>query len=155
LGDHVDLAGAWIVSIWHRLADGTEYYFVHSFSFVGLEGLWRPAAWMNMFFFSQINYKLDQLLTQQARILSLLTKQGATNMGVKEDVAALVAETERQKTVAASVVSLLNNLTAMMAAAASNTTDPVTAKALNDAVAALKANDDTIADAVTANTPQE
>jgi hypothetical protein len=97
--------------------------------------------------------KVDLLLKQQTQIMSTLNKQGAVDMGIKEDVDALVAETERQKTVADSVVSLLNNLTAMMTTAAANTTDPATAAALNAAVSAVKANTDEIAEAVTTNTP--
>ena len=93
---------------------------------------------------------IDASLSQ---IVNLLTKEGQNIMTVKDDVNALVQEVSNQTTVATSVQTLLSQLTAIIQAQAANTTDPATATALNQAVAAIKANDGAIASAVTANTP--
>ena len=63
----------------------------------------------------------------------------------------LAAEVTRQTTVDGSVVTLLNGLVAQLAKlAAQPSVDPAALQAL---VEAVKANDDTLAAAVTANTP--
>ena len=63
----------------------------------------------------------------------------------------LAAEVTRQTTVDGSVVTLLNGLVAQLAKlAAQPTVEPAALQALVDAV---KANDDSLAAAVTANTP--
>ena len=94
-----------------------------------------------------IESKLDQVIGRQGQ-------EGRTIMSVQGDVAALVTEVTKQTNITAGVSTLLEQLTAMLAAMAANTTDPATAAALSDAVATLTANDGKIAAAVQANTPQ-
>ncbi len=68
------------------------------------------------------------------------------------DLAAVTAEVAKNTTVTGSVVTLLQQLTALIQAIPPST-DPVTQAALDDLVAKLTANDQTVADAVAANTP--
>jgi hypothetical protein len=90
---------------------------------------------------------LDHLNVIQKLVVSL-TLQGSKIMAALD---ALTAEVARQTTVNASVLALLNGLVAKLAAlAAQPTVDPAALQAL---VEAVKANDDGLAAAVTANTP--
>jgi hypothetical protein len=77
----------------------------------------------------------------------LLTKE--SDMAI--DLSALTAEVTRNSDVTASVVQLINNLAAQLAAIPAST-DPVTQAALDNLKATLSANDDAIASAVVANT---
>lgn len=65
----------------------------------------------------------------------------------------ITAEVERNTSVTQSVVTLVNNLAAQIAAIPPST-DPVTQAALDALKTTLTTNDDQIAAAVTANTPQ-
>lgn len=65
---------------------------------------------------------------------------------------ALTAEVTNNTSVTASVVQLLKNLTALIAAIPPST-DPVTQAALDSLTATLTGNDATVAAAVVANTP--
>ncbi len=68
------------------------------------------------------------------------------------DLAAATAEVAKNTTVTGSVVTLLQQLTALIQAIPPST-DPVTQAALDQLVATLTGNDQTVADAVVANTP--
>jgi len=82
-------------------------------------------------------------------MLRSLLKQEA-QMAV--DLTAAKAEVAKNTTVTGSVVTLLQQLTALIQAIPPSS-DPVTQAALDELVAALTTNDQTVADAVTANTP--
>lgn len=100
----------------------------------------------------RIESMLNQLLTQQARVLSLLTKQGVLAMGLKEDVDNLVAEVEENKTVKESVMALLTGMNEMLTNLQGQIADPAAQQALQAAIAALDAQNKELADAVVANT---
>ncbi len=68
------------------------------------------------------------------------------------DLTSLTAEVARNTSVEQSVVTLVNNLAAQIAAIPAST-DPVTQAALDALKTTLSQNDDAIAAAVTANTP--
>jgi hypothetical protein len=68
------------------------------------------------------------------------------------DLTAVTAEVAKNTSVTGSVVTLLQQLTAMIQAIPPST-DPVTQAALDQLVATLTGNDQTVADAVVANTP--
>ena len=68
------------------------------------------------------------------------------------DVTAMTAEVANNTSVTNSVVTLLQNLSALIAAIPAST-DPVTQAALDQLTATLAGNDSTIAAAVVANTP--
>ena len=72
-----------------------------------------------------------------------------TNMAV--DLSSLTAEVTRNSDVTASVVQLVNNLAAQLAAIPASS-DPVTQSAIDGLKALLAANDDAIAAAVVAGT---
>jgi len=69
------------------------------------------------------------------------------------DITALTAEVTNNTTVDGSIITLVQNLSAQLAAIASGSQDAATQAALNALVATLQANDGQIAAAVTANTP--
>ncbi len=81
---------------------------------------------------------VQQLLTQEHTMAISLT--------------AITAEVANNTTVTASVVTLVQNLAAQIAAIPPST-DPTTQAALDALAATLTANDSSIAAAVTANTP--
>jgi hypothetical protein len=68
------------------------------------------------------------------------------------DLTAVTAEVAKNTSVTGSVVTLLQQLTAMIQAIPPST-DPVTQAALDQLVTTLTGNDQTVADAVVANTP--
>lgn len=82
---------------------------------------------------NRIERKLDQLLSGENRIMA--------------DLTGLTAEVARNTTVEGSALALIQGFAAQLAAAG---TDPVKLQALQDT---LKANDDSLAAAVAANTP--
>ncbi len=90
-----------------------------------------------------VNSKLNQLLTEQQNM--------ETTMAI--DFAAANAEIARNTDVVTSVKALLADLTQKIADLKTATTDPATQAAIDALVASLKANDDTAAAAVVANTP--
>ena len=103
----------------------------------------------DLYWWSQDSY--DDLTARLDNInikLNILLKR-ENDMAV--DVSALTAEVTRNSDVTASVVTLVNNLAAQIAAIPPST-DPATQAALDDLKATLAANDDAIAAAVTANT---
>jgi hypothetical protein len=87
-------------------------------------------------------------LSMLVMLRSLMTQEA--KMAI--DLAAVTAEVAKNTTVTGSVVTLLQQLTALIQAIPPST-DPVTQAALDDLVAKLTANDQTVADAVAANTP--
>ena len=101
---------------------------------------------------AQTHAAFQQALAHLNRIEKLviaLTLQGSKNYMALLDN--LTAEVARQSTVDGSVVALLNGLVAQLTKLAGQpVVDPAALQALVDAV---KANDDTLAAAVTANTP--
>jgi len=105
---------------------------------------------MNIFLWTQEEYNglINRLNVITTKLNAIIAKE--TQMAV--DVSALTAEVTRNSSVTASVVQLVNNLAAQIAAIpASN--DPVTQAALDALKATLTSNDDAIAASVTANTP--
>lgn len=96
-----------------------------------------------------INSKLDGL--------NLLMKQGkVTQMGIAEDVAALVKEVETQTTVTGSVEVLLGGLVETIEALKTqlaSSADPAVQAALSSAIAAIESNTSRLSDAVSKNTP--
>jgi hypothetical protein len=91
---------------------------------------------------NRIEQKLDQLLT--------LSQQETSKMAI--DLTALTAEVANNTSVDASIVQLVQNLAAQIAAIPPST-DPTTQAALDALTATLKTNDGGIAAAVVKNTP--
>jgi hypothetical protein len=99
---------------------------------------------------SFINAKLNRIERKLDRLL-VLFQQETEKMAV--DITALTAEVANCTTVDTSIVQLVQNLAAQLAALAAGSTDAATQTALNALVATLQTNDLGIASAVTANTP--
>ena len=95
--------------------------------------------------YKEIDRKLDTLLgiVQQIHYME-------KRMAV--DFTSLTAEVARQTTVDASIVKLLDNVVAALAAIAPSS-DPATQASLDALRATIQANDDAIAAAVVKNTP--
>ena len=98
---------------------------------------------------------IQRIESLRSTVIGLQTKlntisQQETQMAV--DVSALTAEVTRNSSVTASVVQLVNNLAEQIANFPPSD-DPVTQAALDALRNTLVSNDDTIAAAVTANTP--
>jgi hypothetical protein len=96
--------------------------------------------------------RLDTLHANQLVILNKLNVIIGKENTMAVDLSALTAEVARNTTVEQSVVTLVNNLAAQIAAIPPST-DPVTQAALDALNATLTQNDDAIASAVAANTP--
>jgi len=90
-----------------------------------------------------LNEKLNALLSQQA-------KYGAQIM---VDLTAANQEISRNTDVTGSVKTLLSTLTQMVADLKNSTSDPAAQQAIDALVAQLKANDDSLSQSVTDNTP--
>jgi hypothetical protein len=103
--------------------------------------------------------QLDRIDANVKSLLAAITtlKQSVTLLQTEEqqmaiDLNSLTAEVANNTSVTNSVVTLLNNLTAMIKAIPPST-DPTTQAALEALVATLTANDQTAAAAVVNNTP--
>jgi hypothetical protein len=72
-------------------------------------------------------------------------------MALADDVNDLISAVEERKTVGDSVMVLLTELDEMLR---SQVTDPAAQQALQGAIAALKAKNKEVADAIVAHTPQ-
>lgn len=99
-----------------------------------------------------LDSKLDQLLAGQKAILAALTKIIKQEASMALDLTSITAEVQRNTSVTQSVVQLVQNLAAQIAAIPPST-DPQTQAALDALRTTLTQNDDAIAAAVTANTP--
>jgi hypothetical protein len=95
---------------------------------------------------------LQNMRSNQRAMIGML--QTLTNLEVKMtvNIDALTAEIANNSTVQGSVVALLQQLAAQVSAIPPSS-DPVTQAALDALVATLSQNDQTLADAVIANTP--
>lgn len=105
---------------------------------------------MNIFLWTQEEYNglINRLNVITTKLNAILSKESLMAI----DVSAITAEVARNSDLTASVVQLVNNLAAQIAAIpASN--DPVTQAALDSLKATLTNNDDAIAASVLANTP--
>jgi hypothetical protein len=90
-------------------------------------------------------YELDNRLANQRQLLEK----------IMIDLTKLTADVAAQTTVVASAVTLLQNLSAEIAALAAASTDPATQAALLTLQGELEANTATLSDAVAANTPSD
>jgi hypothetical protein len=102
---------------------------------------------------ANVDARLNQLLGGQD---ILKTGQQVLNeMEQKQmvDISAIQAEVTRNNDVANSVKTLIGSLADQIAALKTASTDPQTQAAIDALVGQLKGNDDSLADAVTANTP--
>lgn len=95
---------------------------------------------------------LQTLHANQLVMLGMLRQLLKQETQMAVDFTAATAEIARQTTVDASVIALLNQVVAALAAIPASS-DPATQAALDQIVAGLKANDDAIAAAVVTNTP--
>ena len=91
--------------------------------------------------------RLDRRLSQIARLIL----NSEHDMAL--DISALTAQVAADTSAVNSAVTLIQSLAAQIAALKSQTTDPETAAKIDALVAQLKANDDSLATAVAANTP--
>lgn len=95
---------------------------------------------------------LWMILANQQTMIGMLQRILNEESDMAVDVSKLTAEVQNNSTVTGSVIALLQQLTTMI-----NNIPPTTDKATQDAIdqlaATLSANDQTIADAVVANTP--
>ena len=95
--------------------------------------------------YKEIDRKLDTLLGMVQQLLTLEKRMAV-------DFTAITAEVARQTTVDASIVQLLDNVVAALAAIAPST-DPATQASIDALRATIASNDDAIAAAVVKNTP--
>ncbi len=102
---------------------------------------WNTTVWDRL---NRIDAKLDILATKLNTIIGQENKMAV-------DVSALTSEVTRNSSVTASVVQLVNNLAAQIAAIPPSS-DPATQAALDALKTTLSSNDDAIAAAVVANT---
>jgi hypothetical protein len=93
-----------------------------------------------------------RLFRQLDRIERRLIELTKTEIKMAIDLTKLTAEVTNNTTVEASVVALLQQLTAIIKAIPPST-DPTTQAALDQLTATLATNDQALAAAVTANTP--
>jgi small-conductance mechanosensitive channel len=96
--------------------------------------------------------RLDQVLATQQQILRLLQQIITKENQMAVNLAAITAEVANNTSVSQSVVTLVQNLAAQIAAIPPSN-DPVTQAALDQLTQTLTTNDGAIASAVTANTP--
>jgi hypothetical protein len=101
---------------------------------------------------SDVFDRLDTLHANQLLILNKLRVVLEKENTMAIDLTSLTAEVANNTTVTQSVVTLVNNLAALVAAIPPSS-DPVTQAALDALKATLASNDTAIAAAVTANTP--
>jgi hypothetical protein len=142
----------------------TECDLIHLTGAAGLEGFRRSTARVNaMGFFcdfdaealSRIEWKIDRILKIMQSLTQTVAQEGEQIMTVQDDINTLVTEVERQSTVADSVKALLTQLSTTITNLKGQIVDPTAQRVLQQAVAAIKAKDQEIADAVVANTPAE
>ena len=104
---------------------------------------------------ARIEQKLDQIIRQNATIITGIEKTGAGAMALRDDVDTLIEEVEENTTVTASVQTLLSNMSEMLTNLKGQIADPAAQKALQDAIVALDRNNKAITAAVLANTPAQ
>lgn len=95
---------------------------------------------------------LDTIHANQLLMIGMLQQILTKENTMAISLTAITAEVANNTSVTSSVVTLLNNLTALIKAIPPST-DPTTQAALDQLTATLAANDTTIANAVTSNTP--
>ena len=103
-------------------------------------------------FFDDVIDRLDKLLAGQGELLRLVGQLSTMEAKMAISLAAITAEVTNNTNVTASVVTLVQNLAAQIAAIPQSS-DPTTQAALDALTATLTNNDTAIATAVTANTP--
>lgn len=94
---------------------------------------------------ARVTQMLDEVLTRLGRVASM-------NAETQAKLDALSAEVAKQTTIEQSVATLLNGLSAQIAALKNGVTDPAVIKALDDATAIVAANNAKFVADVTANT---
>lgn len=94
----------------------------------------------------------SRILANQQTILAILRQLATQEREMAIDLTTITAEVANNTSVTQSVVKLVQNLAAQIAAIPPSS-DPATQAALDQLSATLKANDTAIAGAVTANTP--
>ncbi len=100
------------------------------------------------------NDPIDTVLANQRVIMSMLQRVLNQERQMAIDLTAVTAEVANNSSVTASVVQLLNNLTAIIKAIPPSS-DPVTQAALDQLTSTLASNDTAVAGAVVANTPSK
>lgn len=93
------------------------------------------------------------VLSNQAKIISLLNQILAKEAKMAIDLTALNAGVAQQTTVNASIIQLLDNVAAQLAAISSGSTDAATQQQIDALVQTLQANNAAISDDVVKNTP--
>jgi small-conductance mechanosensitive channel len=112
-----------------------------------LSGVWSYNWYDLQDQLTRIEQTVKKIQTTTAQTLTLVTQMTVT-------LDAITAEVTRNTTVTASVLQLVQNLVAQIAAIPPSS-DPTTQAALDALKATLATNDDAIAAAVSANTPQQ
>jgi hypothetical protein len=102
--------------------------------------------------FDIILAQLNTIHANQRVMISMLQHITAQENKMAVSLSALTAEVANNTTVTGSVVTLLNNLTAIIKAIPPSS-DPATQAALDALTATIAANDAAVAAAVTSNTP--
>jgi len=100
----------------------------------------------------ELKSKLDKINAKLDIAILLLNRLNRQESTMAIDLTKITAEVQANTTVTQSVVTLVNSLAAQIAAIPPSS-DPTTQAALDQLVQTLGANDQTIAAAVTANTP--
>ncbi len=95
---------------------------------------------------------LETILANQSRMISMLQQLVKMENKMSIDLTTITAEVAKNTDVTSSVVTLVNNLAAQIAAIPPST-DPVTQAALDQLTSTLTNNDQAIGTAVAANTP--
>ena len=112
-----------------------------------------PGAWRTIL--SAIQRIDAQIGTMHSKLNQLLKGQQQLETTMAIDFTAANAEIARNTDVTGSVKALLASLAQQIADLKTASTDPATQASIDDLVASLKANDDDVAAAVTANTPAD
>ena len=97
-----------------------------------------------------VHDKLDRILAQVSAVILLEAQMDAALQAKLDD---LTAKVNQETTVNASAVTLLQGLTAEIAALKSTTTDPAVLAAIDTLASSVSAQTASLAAAVTANTP--
>ena len=96
--------------------------------------------------------QLDRIEKKLDQLLRLSTKQGVIAMSMKEDIDALIAEVEENKTVQGSAIAMIEGMSEMLSNLQGQVTDPQAQAAIQQAVAALDAQSKELAAAIEKNT---
>jgi uncharacterized protein YoxC len=102
---------------------------------------------------SRIEHKIDAIVKTLGVIVPAIQKEGKQLMSLADDIAKLTADVAAETSTVDSVVALLSGLSDTIKQLQGQITDPTSISALEDLINQIEANQNKLANAVTANTP--